>query len=229
MLVRIQRPGASAVGTRAQWAKLGRKVSPDAVPVVVLRAFGPVTFLYEVSDTTGKDLPGQNANTLFAEGTVPEVVYKRISRAALKYGVQVVETDQYGEFLAGTAAGLKVSPERMPETDFHYRVKVNMNHDLATRFATLAHELAHIYCGHLGEDKKGGRWPSRAQILSMEERELEAEAVAWLVCQRNGVTSRSKDYLSSLVEKAAIDNISMYAVFDAANRVESRTPPAKKK
>ncbi len=54
---------------------------------------------------------------------------------------------------------------------------------------------------------------------------MEAEAVAWLVCQRNGVTSRSKAYLSSLIEKADFSKVSMYAIFEAANRVESRTVP----
>ena len=54
---------------------------------------------------------------------------------------------------------------------------------------------------------------------------MEAEAVAWLVCQRNGVTSRSKEYLSSLISGVDLSNVSMYAIFEAANRVESRTVP----
>ena len=54
---------------------------------------------------------------------------------------------------------------------------------------------------------------------------MEAEAVAWLVCQRNSVTSRSKAYLSSLIENADFSKVSMYAIFEAANRVESRTVP----
>jgi hypothetical protein len=54
------------------------------------------------------------------------------------------------------------------------------------RFVTIAHELAHIFCGHLGECKsQGGNeeesgWPDR-RSLGKNERELEAEAVAYLV------------------------------------------------
>jgi hypothetical protein len=69
-----------------------------------------------------------------------------------------------------------------------------------------------------------GRWPNRSH-LSSETSELEAEAVAWLVCQRNGITTRSKDYLSSLIGKANQEDVSMYSIFEAANRVESRTKP----
>lgn len=58
---------------------------------------------------------------------------------------------------------------------------------------------------------------------------MEAEAVAWLVCKRNGVTSRSKEYLSSLIAQADLKRVSMYAIFEAANRVESRTVPAEVK
>jgi hypothetical protein len=53
--------------------------------------------------------------------------------------------------------------------------------------------------------------------------ELEAEAVAWLVCQRNGITTRSKEYLNTLIDDAALKVVSLYAVYEAANRVESRT------
>ncbi len=59
----------------------------------------------------------------------------------------------------------------------------------------------------------------------MEQRETEAAAVAWLVCQRNGVEARSKEYLSSLIGRVDLAQVSLYAIFEAANRVESRTQP----
>jgi len=57
---------------------------------------------------------------------------------------------------------------------------------------------------------------------------MEAEAVAWLVCQRNGITTRSDQYLRSLIRPDTVPEVSVYAVFEAANRVESRTQPDKK-
>ncbi len=228
MLVKIQRPGASAVGTRKQWRGKRRHIKPDAVPIVILQLFGPVRFVYEISDTTGPPLPGENSNVLFAVGKLSRRLYDNTRSSAIKYGIEVVEADNYGNFLAGTAAGIKVCPEAMEGKDqFSFRVKVNAKHDLPTRFATLAHELGHIYCGHLGADSKG-RWFDR-RTMSSDQMELEAEAVAFLVCQRNGVTSRSKEYLSSLSPRTEIVGISMYAIFEAANRVESRTSPSEKR
>jgi len=221
MLVQLQRPGAAMVGSRRQWKEIGRYVLPDAVPVVILWPFGPVQFLFELSDTEGKELPGREKNPLFARGDLPENLFKRTMEAAAKYEISVVETDQYGSNQAGTAAGLGIHPVKMIlDSKLIFRVKLNAKHDLPTKFATLAHELGHIYCGHLGGDTKG-RWPARR--LSCEAMELEAEAVAWLVCQRAGITTRSKEYLNSLIDEASLQRISMYTIYEAANRVESRT------
>jgi len=54
---------------------------------------------------------------------------------------------------------------------------------------------------------------------------MEAEAVAWLVCQRTGVAPRSKEYLGCLISSADIEGVSLYAIFEAANRVVSGTTP----
>jgi hypothetical protein len=230
MLVRLQRPGAVMVGSRKQWREIGRHVLPDAIPIIILWPFGPVQFLFELSDTGGASLPGHDQNPLFARGFVPEELFNRTQAAANKYAIEIIETDQYGENLAGTAAGLGTCPELvLSNKQRFFRVKLNARHDIPTKFATLAHELGHIYCGHLGADSKG-RWPNRRTLFFSEKAmELEAEAVSWLVCQRNDITTRSKEYLSTLVDGSSLQTVSMYAVYEAANRVESRTEIKKKK
>ena len=76
---------------------------------------------------------------------MPEKVYDNTRTAAEKFGIRVIETDQYGSLLAGTAAGVAVGPEAVIAPNaLRFRVKLNAKHDLPTRFATLAHELAHI-------------------------------------------------------------------------------------
>lgn len=104
-----------------------------------------------------------------------------------------------------------------------FRIKLYASHDLPSCFATLAHELGHIYCGHLGGDRKG-RWPDR-RTATTKASELEAEAVAWLVCQRNGITTRSRENLNTLINDTALQEVSMYTIYESANRVESRTVP----
>jgi len=228
MLVMVQCPGALAVGGRGQWEKIYRAVKPDASPIVILQPFGPVRFVFEFGDTDGAEVPGERMSTLFATGVVAKDQYKQTKAACSKYGIEVVETDQYGTLLAGTAAAIHNFPDVLSsplKEAYRYRVKVNAKHDLPTRFATLAHELGHIFCGHLGADIRG-RWPNRSK-LPHAQRELEAEAVAWLACQRTGVSPRSKEYLSSLATPEHIRAVSAYAIFEAANRIESRTQPVK--
>lgn len=94
-------------------------------------------------------------------------------------------------------------------------------------FATLAHELGHIYCGHLGEGPNGV-WPDR-RALSKAECELEAEAASYIVCQRNGLTTRSHDYLAAHIDNANLEQVSMFAIYEAANRIESRTSRSAKR
>ncbi len=191
---------------------------------MILQLYGPVRFVYELSDTEGREIPGERASSLFAEGDLAPEVYANTRAAGEKFGIQVVETDQYGSLLAGTAAGMNINPKfDATQKTFPFRVKVNAKHDLPTRFATLAHELGQIYCGHVGPDRKG-RWPDRSRFPP-SLCEVEADAVAWLVCQRNGVSARSKDYLSSLVRHVDLTEVSMYAIFEAAHRVEARTQP----
>lgn len=228
MLVRVQRPGAAAVATRIKWQSFGRFVKPHAVPIVILRPFGPVSFVFEQGDTEGKPLPGENESPLFATGKLSQEVYDQTRLAAEKYGIKVEQSDSYGVLLAGTAAGFGVMPELFEtRAGGWFRVRLNSKHDLPTRFCTLAHELGHVYCGHVGGDSKG-RWPDRRN-LPRTQAEMEAEAVAWLVCRRNGVKTKSREYLSQMVREVGPTGISMYAIFEAANWVESRTPPSEKK
>jgi hypothetical protein len=73
-------------------------------------------------------------------------------------------------------------------------------HSLAARFVTLSHELGHLFCGHLvaSEDEF---WESRPN-LDNAARELEAEAVAYLVGLRRRLTPASSKYLSTFLRPA---------------------------
>lgn len=227
MLVQVQRPGAVAVLSANDWKKKERSVLPDAIPIVILQPFGPVRFVYDYADTLGAPMQGEKDNPLLAQGVLHKATYDRIKGAAAKYRVLVEICDQYGLTLAGTASSPGAMPQPLAPTKEHplWRIRLNARHDLPTRFATLAHELGHIYCGHVGADPKG-RWPDRSK-LETGIRELEAESVAWLVCQRNKVVPRSESYLQRYVRNCDVSEVSMYAIFEAANRVEARTSPKK--
>ena len=101
-----------------------------------------------------------------------------------------------------------------------YRMHINGNHGPNVQFTTLAHELGHLFLGHLGPDKNHNI-PERPRV-NHSQRELEAESVAYLVCARNGVTSKSETYLSNYVEtNTTVDDIDLYQIMRAAGQVET--------
>ncbi len=227
MLVNIQRPGALAAGSEREWDEVGRAVNADAVPIVILQPFGPVRFIFEVGDTSGPPLPGEDYNPLHAKGVMNLTTYRRTIDAAYEYGIAVDEVDNYGSGRAGTATSLV--PRKMVNKKLEgpsWRIKLNSRDDLPSRFSTLTHELGHIYCGHLGGDHRG-RWPDR-RGLGHAQVEVEAEATAWIVCQRAGIETMSEDYILEHAKGCDLSSVSVYAIFEAANRIESRTTPQKK-
>jgi IrrE N-terminal-like domain len=89
-----------------------------------------------------------------------------------------------------------------------FRITVNDRLETSQRFFTIAHELAHIFCGHLGScpsrnaqngDESG--WPDR-QKFGKHEKEIEAEAAAFLIASRAGLIARSAAYLAAYVPHA---------------------------
>lgn len=222
MLVRLQRPGAAAVTTEKRWLAAGRRVRPGALPIVVLRPFGPVSFLYEVSDTEGRPLPGEKHNPFVARGTLDEVEWGRVLKLHREKNNVRIEERNFGSLLAGNARSLQEMPSLLPACDTpEWLVQLNLNHDRPTRFATLAHELGHIFCGHCGAHGRGA-WPDRSR-LPYPVRETEAEAAAYLVCSRRELKVASRQYLSELIAEVDLRQVSLYAIFEAANRIEGKS------
>ena len=101
-----------------------------------------------------------------------------------------------------------------------YRMTVNQNHDPNVQFATLAHELAHLFLGHLGQDKYLGI-PMRP-TQTHKQRELEAESTAYIVCARNGVANQSASYLTNYVaQDTTTERLDMYQIMRAAGQIET--------
>ena len=102
-----------------------------------------------------------------------------------------------------------------------YELLVNSNGQSSeAQYATIAHELAHLYCGHLGSpDIK--LWPDRQNLDHVTE-EFEAESVSFLVCQRHGIQTTSPEYLSNFVRNhTEIPQMSMESVMRAAGLIET--------
>ena len=103
---------------------------------------------------------------------------------------------------ARTRENLNVPVASSPHTNYEsvaLRYELLLNSELAAdaRYATLVHELAHLYCGHLGTPNSKW-WPDRSG-LELAVREFEAESVCYLVCGRLGIYSPSEEYLAAYV------------------------------
>ena len=87
------------------------------------------------------------------------------------------------------------------------------------QYATLVHELAHLYCGHVGTPNLNW-WPNRTS-LNRTFCEFEAESVSYLVCQRRGIDNPSKEYLAGYVRgNVPMPEISLDCVMAASGLIE---------
>lgn len=100
-----------------------------------------------------------------------------------------------------------------------YEILLNSMHSDEAKYATLVHELAHLYCGHLGTPNNTW-WPDR-RGLAHDTREFEAESVCYLVCERLRIDHPSDAYLSNyLGNHNEIPPISLDCVMRSAGLIE---------
>lgn len=217
MLLQIQKPGLSyAASAKDWWDRYQRKPKPHARPLLILWPFGPVALVYDVMDTEGKQLP-EDVAVFYARGPVDENCITSFIPKMKAKNIELCWMDA-GDNKAG---GIRVicRPEKNNKYTF-YRMAINRNHDPATQFVTITHELAHLFLGHLGLDK-ALRVPERPRF-TLPQRELEAESVAYMVCARNRVKSKSETYLTNYVEQnTTIDNLDIYNIMRAAGQIET--------
>ena len=177
LLILAQRPDATAVAGYRAWQALGRQVNKgekglqilapvlkrtpnddvDEPPAVKVAGYR-VTHVWDVSQTSGTPLPAKPAPALL-QGQAPDGLWDALATYVRQRGFTLERGDCEG------ANG---------RTNFADRtVRVRSDVDDAQAVKTLAHELAHIECGHTadGFDYTGCR--GRA--------EAEAESVAYIV------------------------------------------------
>jgi len=247
MLIHTQMPGAIYVAPPHRWlGQYRRRINPGARPLVILQPMGPVMFVFDVSDTE----PEQDAPPLPPEIERPFEIRRGQVRGELwgtienakRDGVRI-NTRDAGSQDAGEireAEGEKYLAFQVkwrPEPEYisvrvRYELLLNSKLSLEANYATLVHELGHLYCGHLGTPNLKW-WPNR-QSLMPELCEFEAESVCYLLCQRLGIDNPSAEYLSQYMgNHKETPAISLECVIKSAGLIEQmgreRLKPRKEK
>jgi hypothetical protein len=216
MLIHTQMPGARFVCTPRRWGRdYHREIKIGARPIVILQPMGPILFVFDVSDTAplpnARPLPlpvedpfrvrsgkisGQLALTIESAKRDGVRVTERADGSQRAGSIQWAIAGEYLEF-----ADAKKQMSKPTQIPLWFELFLNSGLSAEARYGTLVHELAHLYCGHLGTPNVRW-WPDR-QKLSHIVREFEAESVSYLVCIRLGIETPSDEYLAAYVRKCS--------------------------
>lgn len=237
-LIHIQRPNARFVAPAKSWKKrYGYNIKPNANPLVILQPMGPVMFVFDVADVEpGPDAqplpPGVDKPFEVSGGRIGEEL-ERTNENAKRDGIRIHahKSGSQGAGAIGEVVNTNLPPllfqvgtdkYRQPiyeQIPVRYQMLFSEDLSREARYATIVHELAHLYCGHLGTPNKKW-WPDRFG-LSHQAVEFEAESVAYLVCTRLNIDIPAAEYLSGYVKyHDEIPKISLECVMKAAGLIE---------
>ena len=241
MLVHVQMPGATFVAPASRWRdRYKREIISGARPIVILQPMGPVMFVFDVIETEptedAQKLPYEVDNPFRTSGSKILLGLPRIIDNGKRDGVRVtraLQGSQGAGYIRRVDKGLGISQKLQSGLDSNrdpimvdipvgYDLLVNSKHTREEQYATIVHELAHLYCGHLVSPNPQW-WPSRVG-LSTDVAEFESESVTYMVCRRLGIDSRSAEYLAGyLGGHGEVPSISLELVMKAAGLIEKMT------
>ena len=230
-LIYCQRSGVNWVETERGWKKHGRYLKPEANPIVIMQAFSPINFVYDVEDTYGNDdyppiqrFVYEPINTL--ERVNLSLIENVLRRNHIHFGKRAL-----GDRLGGFSENLKphilefityANPKKPPKPiKLFYGVVINDAKPVSQQLITIIHELGHIYCGHLPTFKGAQKFGffSYERHISHCQQEFEAEAVVKFICDRLDVEYKNDTYRDGYLQDGEIPKIDLNAVISAADKI----------
>lgn len=200
MLIWRQRPDATYVGGFNTWLKCGRYVRKGEKGIAILapiffkdrakavdgtetetkRIWFKVVYVFDISQTDGTPLPELPTKSVGDRG---QDMLDRLLRFAESRGIAVKFVEKCSlNGAAGTSRGKEIEIR-------------TSDADIPTQAAALAHEVAHSLLHWTAEGK---RITTRdGKPINIQQRELEAEATAYVVCNYFGIQTPSEFYLAS--------------------------------
>jgi len=237
MLVQIQKPGAILVLTAGKWkSSYNIGVKQTARPLMILIPFGPVDFVFDLGDTEGDSkglIPDSVLHPFKTKGKVSTKIIECLLKNLKFYGIRL-EFVEFGSQQQAQIEKLKATSTNKAsiyhknalyniELPEYYLISINKNCTTEEVFAALVHELGHFFCQHLLPVTESW-WKHRSR--DKNEKEFEAETIAWLVCERIGIVNPSESYLSGyLNSNSHVPDISIECILKATNAIEGLFRP----
>ena len=231
LLLHTQNPSISYVATARAWRrKFNRHPKFDARPLIILAPMSPILFVYDLKDTEGGPVPDELGRPYQTQGALDIKAWVRTVDNIKVHCIEVREVVLSHEH-AGSAMKLDTNfrrrhPELNIEAASVYLVLINSAYTLEDKYSSLAHELAHIFCGHVGAEESD--WWEDRRREKHNEMEIEAESAAYLICQRKGLLANSNKYLAQYrtggVEEMPL--FSFNAVLNATAYIENLGKPS---
>ena len=223
-LLYTQNPSISYVATARTWArKFRRRLNISATPLLILAPMAPVRFLFDIKDTEGDPPAPELLKPSTLKKRFSASIYDNTIYNSLMQGITVREL-ALEDPSAVTAARMTPSVRKRYrdlhlKKDASYLIILDKASRLEEKYENLVRELGHIFCGHLGIDKNA--WWSERHSLAPTQEEIEAQSVAYLICQRKGLISNTEKYLPDyLTEAQEIPVLSLNALLQAVNYIE---------
>jgi len=224
-LIHTQNPYSSYVTTANQWLKkFGRRVNPEAKPIVILAPMSPVLFVYDVADTEGEPLPAALAASLDTKGNISQTIWNNTIDNCARDLIKVYESEVAAPGSECVKALEKAELAQVSEDEIYaalYSIPINKKHSISQKYAAAVHELAHLYCGHIGSDKTAWWTDRQDHIATRVQREIEAESISYIVCKRQKIETSAAEYLiGDANQSVELPEFSLDTVLRVASHIE---------
>lgn len=235
LLLLLQLPDVRHVLPAYRWEQdYRRRIRPDAQPLMALVRGGPVMFVFDISQT--EETPESRCVAAFAD----PLRMTDLSEAAdrLEWVIENAKADGvrvssvplglgYGGCIwpvEGAPAQPVLIRRRPRETELvqvRYETVVNRRLSATERLAVLAHELGHLYCGHIGTHDE--RWWRARPGLRADCKEAEADSVARIVIRSLAPDLELPRILHRSFSQEELAELSLEMVTKAAGRILDMT------
>jgi hypothetical protein len=224
LLLYVQNPDITYVGTAGTWKRrYQRNIKYNARPLLILAPMSPVRFVFDLADTEGEPvLIDQSLQKKDFRQLSTDTLGHTIHNCALS-GIIVREVElapqTSSNLIPVTGDSFQKYEALEIEPHMNFLILLNESLDLECKYAGLVVELSKVFCGHFGISANAW-WQDRKDI-SPKISDIEAESVAFLVCQRKSLDECTNGFLTPCRKPGEnIPIVGLSAVFNATSYIE---------